>query len=329
MSWIKENQFVAILGAATLTGAILLFVVGTRGGTRYNEAKEEFEIAAEDSAGFEREKLYPKIENRDSKRKALDDYREELSELQSAFAPYRVEELAKISPQEFTTHLQNATAEVVSAFEAAGTAMPDEFFLGFERYRASLAQGNATGILDYQLGAVKDTLLSLAAAKPSQLISLHRPPLVEESGGTYTPDPATAARPLRLEVVFRGPEKSAREFISALAATDDRFRVIRTLRISNEKSDPPRSGDAAFPEDAAAGASAAPAASPFAIPDLGGDAVEEAPSEEPDAESTEPSVDAPVDSSRSLMQVLGKEQVTVAVVLDVLLFHPAKELPSR
>lgn len=324
MSWIKENKFIVALGGGTLVGAIALYWVGSSGATRYAEAKTQFEEAATEASGFERLALYPKTENRDGKRKALDEYRKSTETLQSAFAKFRPKEIKNISPQEFTDRLKTADAEVRTAFEEAGTTVPDAFFVGFEGYKTSLARANTTGILDYQLNSIKSILLDLAKARPTEFKNLHRPSLVEENGQAYTPPANAVARPLPLELTFIGPERSAREFLSSIVKLDNQFLVIRAIRISNTKKDPPRASDAKFDKPAAAKATAAADVfgGGFVLP---GDDVVPDEAEKP-AEVAAP-VAPPADSSRILAQVLGNEEVQVFVRLDLLQFLPAKKLP--
>ncbi|RYD40884.1 MAG: hypothetical protein EOP85_13520, partial [Verrucomicrobiaceae bacterium] len=132
MSWIKENKFLAALGGGTLVGAILLYVIGAQGASSYNAAKEKYDAAADEATGFEKQPLYPKPENRDGKRKALEEYRQSVDAIQALFAPFRPEELKNISPQEFTNNLLAANAETRKAFEDAGTIVPEPYFVGFE-----------------------------------------------------------------------------------------------------------------------------------------------------------------------------------------------------
>jgi hypothetical protein len=326
MSWITENKFVVALGGGTLLGAVLLYVVGSQGASRYEEAKEQFEAAASEAAGYESSPLYPKAENRDGKRKAIEEYRQSLDALQAEFQRFRPEEIKNISPQEFTSRLLAANAEVGKAFEDAGVTAPDAFFLGFERYKTSLASTNTTGVLDYQLSAIKEVMLSLAKAKPSALRNLHRPLLPEEEGQAYKPAPSDVARPFPLELTFTGPEKAAREFISSIVTPNNRFVVIRSLRIANEKKDPPRAADAKFEKPAEA-APAAPAdlfGGGFVLP--GEDDAEPEAGDEDAADAATPAAKAS-DSSRILAPVLGDEEVHVFLRLDILQFLPAKKLP--
>jgi len=323
MSWIKDNKFMAGLGGGTLVGVILLYVVGSQGSKSYDAAKEQYDAAAAEASGFEKLPLYPRTENKDGKSKALGEYRQAVESIQKQFEPFRPKEIKNITPQEFTNRLLAANKEIREAFGSAGTVVPEPFFVGFEKYRTSLAPGNATGILDYQLSSIKNVMLALAAAKPTELKNVYRPLLPEDEGQTYTPPATQTARPFPLEITFTGTERSAREFVSSIVKPDNQFLVVRSLRVTNVKKDPPRAADAQFdkapakPADAGGGA-------------FGGGFV--LPGEEPAAPAApapEAAAAAPkaADSSRILSQVLGNEQVHVFLRLDLLEFLPAKKLP--
>jgi len=323
MSWIKDNKFLVALGGGTLVGAILLYLVGSQGATGYATAKEKFDTAAGEASGYERLALYPRIENKDSKNKALIDYRQTVESIQTAFAPFRPEEIKNISPQEFTDRLLAANTETRKAFEDSGTIVPEPFFVGFERYKTLMAPGNNTGVLDYQLTSIKKLMLALAMVKPTELKNLHRPSVPEEDGQTYTPPANAVARQFPLEITFTGTEKSAREFLSAIVKPDDQYIVIRSLRISNMKKDPPKAADAKFdkPAEAKPAAGGADAfGGGFVLP--GEEATPAAAPEAAPAAAPKAS-----DSSRILAQVLGTEQVMVFVRLDLLQFLPATKLP--
>lgn len=327
MNWIKENKFLAVLCGGTLVGLILLLFIGSRGSNRYATALEEFQTAADEAAGYEKGALYPKDTNRDAKKKALDDYRQNLEGLQAAYQPFRPEEIANVSPQEFTDLLIKINEETRKAFEDNGVTVPAPYFVGFERYRTSLASKQSTGTLGYELAGIRNLMLSLAAAKPKELRNLYRAEIPEESGKTYEPGDAVA-RPFPLEITFTGSEKSAREFVTAVTKLDEKYAVIRVLRISNEKKNPPRSSDAQFekPADKAAASVADIFSGDFVLPD---EEPVEAPGEaQPDSAQTEDAVPTPAatETGRILSQVLGDEDVQVFLRIDLLQFLPAKKL---
>lgn len=339
MSWIKDNQFAATLGGITLVGAAALVFAGLQGSGRYNEAKASYDEATGLVIESEGLPLYPTEENARGKKKAVTDYREAVGNLQNAFGKFRPEATPNIAPQEFTNRLQSARNDVVKAFEGSKATVPGNFFLGFEGYASgTLARQDATGILDYQLGAAREALEALGKAGVSSLINVHRPRLAEEDGGTWKgsapdgkPAPADAARPLSFEVVFKGSEQSARNFFTSLAKSEKYYYVVRSVRLSNERKTAPVRTDAKFeaaPVSEPAPEDAAPQDQGFALP---GDpapapAADGAPAPAPE-EAAAPAP-APLDTGRVLSQVLGAEDVYVFVRFDVMQFLPAKPLPQ-
>jgi hypothetical protein len=317
MSWIKDNKFPVALGGGTLLGLILLFLAGSKGASSYQAAKDEFDAAAAEASTFERLALYPRAENRDGKQKALDEYAAAVEALRASFEPFRPKEIANISPQDFTDRLKAVNDGLLKDFEEAGVKLPEGFFCGFESYKTSLARGNATGMLDYQLTGIDSILKHLAASGATELKNIHRPPLPEEQGDAYQPKSGDVARPLPLEITFTGPEKSVRAFLSAITKPDQHYLVIRSLRVSNAQQLPPRASDAKFdniPGSQAGGADAS-----------GGGFVLPGEEETPAAEAAP--APKPADSSRILSQVLGGEQIQVFLRLDLLQFLPAGKLP--
>ncbi|MCX6875741.1 MAG: Amuc_1100 family pilus-like protein [Verrucomicrobia bacterium] len=246
MSWIKDNKFAAMLGGATLVGAIVLLYVGMTYRARYSKAWDHYQIAAQEVAEFEAIPLYPSIANRSGKIKALNGYRSTITGLQVAFDKFRPKELKNITPQDFADRAKTAGEKVAKAFEKPNTKLPEGFFLGFEAYTAALARDDATGLLNYQLEATQELLLALAKAAPSQLQNLHRPRLPEEDGEKWLAGPNDAARAFPLEITFKGTEHAAREFVSTISKSPDFFFSVRSMRIMNEKQRAPLTTDAKF-----------------------------------------------------------------------------------
>ncbi|MFD2257917.1 Amuc_1100 family pilus-like protein [Luteolibacter algae] len=324
MNWIKNNPFVAILSGITLVLCAMLLFVASRGAAKYEAAQEGFEEAYQNVSKSESIPLYPKAENRDAKRKALEDHRVAIEGLSKLFDKFRPEKIENISTQDFTVRLKEANTEVSQAFEDAGCELPDGFFLGFESYRDQLAKSDATGVLNYQLEGVKHALLDLAAARPSQLIKVYREAIPEENGGQPQIGPNDVTRNFGFEFSFKGSEAAARKFISSLGDTDPYYYIVRSLKIVNENDAPPRVSDAKFE-------TAKTAETPESNVDdtFGGFVVpgSEEPVEETPAAAPEPAAPA-ADSSRILAQVLGGEEVIVFVRFDLTMFLPSKELPK-
>ncbi len=326
MSWIKDNKFLVALGGATLVGMVVLYFVGAQGASSYDTSKENFQAAADEAVQFEKLPIYPKTENANMKGKALDDYRGSLTSLQNDFSAYRPKEIKNISPQEFTDHLLAANKAVRKAFEDSGTTVPEPFFVGFEEYSKKLAAPGTTGLLEYQLDSIRTLMIALSKAKPSELKNLHRPALPEERGSKFNSGNAVA-RPFPLEIVFKGPEKSVRSFLSSLMTLEDQYVVIRSLRIENEKKDAPKVADAKFEKPAEAAPAAADIFSGFVLPGEEAPAVPAGGGAEAPAPEAAPAPAPTADSGKILAQVLGSEETMVFLRLDVLEFLPAKKLP--
>jgi hypothetical protein len=330
MNWIKSNPFVAGLAGITIVICAALYLLGSKWGTRHDSVKAEFDASYGAVATSEGIPLYPTKTNREGKSKALGEYRQSIDEMRKLFDGYRPGELNDISPQAFTDSLKKAKNKISAAFEDSGCELPDDFFLGFEKYSNQLAQSGATGALAYQLDGIEQALKGLANAGPSKLIKVYREDLPEEGGRDYKPGPDDVTRNFGFEVTFKGSEASAREFLSSLGATESNYYIVRCLKIGNEKDLPPNSGDAKFEKPASERAEVQPdnlfadVFESFA-PREEAPVVEVAP-EEPEPEAA-PS--APVaDPSRILAQVLGSEELIVFVRIDLTLFLPSKELPK-
>ncbi len=343
MNWIKSNPFVSGLAAITLLLCGILFLLASKWGAQYGEAKIGFDDAYLGVTTAESTALYPTADLRDGKSKALNEHRDALGDLTKLFDPYRPEKTENITPQAFTDRLLTANEQVSTAF--GKTMLPENFFLGFETYRSQLAKPDATGTLLYQMDGIKAALMGLAEARPSALLKVLRVPVPEEMGGNSQPDPNDVARFFSCEVTFKGSEQSARDFLNSLGATDSHYFIIRTVSIKNERQTPPQVSDAKFETIATEEAAVAPA-NPFGeaffeLPDavLESDVAALPTAKEPTAaggdtalETTATQAPKPPatvqDTSRILMQVLGSEELTVFVRFDIAMFLPSKELPK-
>jgi len=313
MSWIKDNKFVASLAGGTLLAVVLLWMVGSSAASRHAKAKEDFDSAAAEATTFEKLPLYPDRDNLNGKNKALDEYRKSVSALQTSFAPFRPEKIENITTQAFANQLKTVNEEVINALKESGCKVPEGFFCGFEPYKSNMAPETATGVMHYQLAGIKNMMLALAASGAKSLNNLHRPSLPEEGGEkTWQPQPNEVARPFPLEITFTGPEKSVREFLSFLSAPAGQYVVIRSLRISNAKKEPPRAQDAKFEKAAAK--------PPATVNEIFG-------AETSPAAGAAPASQPAARPSKILAQVLGNEEVQVFIRLEHMMFLPAKPLP--
>ena len=359
MNWIKQNPFLSTLIGSTLVLCGLLAFIAIKGGSKYKQAKDDFDSAFLNVTKSEKLDLYPTADNSQAKKKALDDYNQAIDDLSELYARYQIDQSKPITTQQFTENVKKANAEVVKAFAAVDSKSPEDFFMGFEAYKGQLAKTNSTALLDYQLNTIKQVLLGMAEARPSGLIRIYREKISEENDVTYTPEKGDIARSFGYEIVFKGSEASVRDFINKLGEKKSYYCVIRSIRINNERDSPPKISDAKFEKapDAAAAANPfgaffqdAPATAPGSAPATApGSAPGPAPVVAPQPEGAPEAVAPPVpiepappapaapaappttglaDSSRILYQVLGHEELEVFIRFDVMLFL-SKEAPAK
>jgi hypothetical protein len=337
MNWIKSNPFVSGLAGITLLLCGILYFLASKWGTQYAETKAGFDEAYLGVNTAEGIPLYPTADLRDGKSKALTEQRAALGDLTKLFDAYRPEKTENITPQAFKDRLLAAKEQVSTAFGNGKTTLPENFFLGFERYSSQPAEPDATGTLLHQMDGIKAALMGLAEARPSALLKVWRVAVPEEDGGNFQPGSNDVARFFSCEVTFKGSEQSARDFLNALGATDSHYFIIRTLSFKNERETPPKVTDAKFEPTEAKETAVAPA-DLFDVDFELQDAAQEPAPEQPaapagddlvkeDAGSDSVVPDAPVaDSSRILAQVLGNEDLIVFVRFDIAMFLPTKEL---
>lgn len=332
MEWIRQNRFLTALIAITVVGIAGMAYWGKAGATRYEQAKMNFDAALADGSRIEMVKPYPIEQNRAAKKKAIEDFRSELELLQQKYDAFRPGNLEVVSPEKFIDRLKEVNDETVAACKRNALVLPDSFFCGFKAYTGKLPPRAATGVLGYQLEAINEVLLVLANSGATELLNLHRPLLEEETGKRFRALDQAVARPLPLEFTFRGPEKSLRNFVNTLSASDRNYWVIRSLRVGNEKKDPPRTSDAKFETRRAAADAAAPVfGNIFQFDDT---PEEDAPAPETDgAEAPKDAPQAPAPAARSeegeriLSLVLGNEELIVHIRVDLMMFLPPKPLP--
>lgn len=319
----KEKKFTGILVGATVILAGGLCFVASSASSRYDAAKEQFDSLTGEIGSMQNLPLFPSQQNLQAKQKAVADYKADAEQLAAKLQAKRPKSIDNTDPQTFTNTLVKTAEATMKAYEAAGLSaddkskgLPEDFYLGFEDYVSTPAQGAATGILAYELSAISEVHALLAAAKPARLLNFHREKLVEEKGETYKPAAGVTNRSLSFEISFSGPESCLRDFVNGLQSSKDHFFAIRTMRVRNEKQEAPKASDVEFDTKASQSKEGSAAggifdsADAFVLPD------DSKPADAPAAAPAAPKAD----TGRILQQVLGKENVQVFLRIDLVLF---------
>lgn len=338
----KEKRFVSILAGITLVCVGGLYFFASKGGSRFDTAKEEFDAVDSEIKSMEGLPVYPTQDNLEKKEAELKAYSANAAELAQKLQALRPAKLDNTDPQAFTDLLVKTADATIKAYQDAGLSsegdngsLPKSFYLGFEDYTSKPAQQGATGIMTYQLGAIAELNAALAAAKPSALLNFRREVLPEEKNEAYKPTPGVPYRTLPIEIAFAGPESTLRNFINGIQSSKQHYYIIRSMRLRNEKQDGPKASDAQFEAPAKEGDAAAPGGGIFdsgAAFVLPGEAAPAAPAEAAaapaEAAAPEKKEEAPADGSRILQQVLGQENVKAFFRIDIVLFDGAPAAPA-
>jgi hypothetical protein len=321
----SDKRFLTILGSITAVCVSGLAAWAFQSSSKYDAAKEQFDGVKTQIESMESLPLYPTEENLEAKKVSLELYKKSSADLQSKLLTYRPLEIKNVEPQEFTDNLKKATASAKAAYAKNGLSadssrnnLPNSFFLGFETYSGALAQRDATGLLNYQLGALTELNLSLAAANPERLINIHRPAFPEESNEKYVATTGNVLRSLPVELIFSGSEQTLRAFVNSIIASKNYYYVIKTLRITNQKQIAPKAQDAEFKQET--------------LEEPTSTGSEELPSPEDFAVGAEKKVEpAPKltekQTGQILKQVLGQEKINVFMRINIELFDANVKIP--
>lgn len=335
MTWFKENKFLAGLIAITALLAAVFIYSGLDSGKRLEEVKVEIETKKATLQKMKSLDPFPTIENAKDKEGNLKTVIKSANEAREKLMAFRPAKLDNVSGKDFSENLSATVAKVKALFPGED-GLPSNFNLGFEDYAVGLPDEEATGILTYQLGALEYLFTELAEARVKEVLNLHRAKLPAENGQAW-PDTIGAkpgARPrgarapktsrkgggrggrpkapveklppvahrMPIELSFRAPEGSVRDFLSKLANSDQYFFETRLARIKNPSPIPTggKSAAAAKPKEDAFGGDI----------DIIGD--------EPDPKEEEP-------ARKILDKVSGGDDLVVFIRADLLLFRDDDE----
>ncbi|MGE9269079.1 MAG: Amuc_1100 family pilus-like protein, partial [Verrucomicrobiales bacterium] len=349
--------FLSILILVTLVLAGAIGYVGMGAAGKAEEAAQEIETKKSAISRLESGKPYPDAQNVKEMKENLGKVLGKAREARELLLSYRPEEIKNISSSEFTAIFDKTEAEIRQLYQGKDIALPEEWHLGFEKYKGSPVERENTGILVYQMSVIDWLFRQVADAGVSEVNSFYREALPPENGqpwggapqaepakkgrrGANKPAPASApvAKSLPFEIAVTGREESLRKLLSALSNSPDHFIVVRALRVQNEMDEAPNERQVKF-QDAAPSAPAADVfgGGGFVFPTDDAAPAEEAPAEEAPAEGEEAAEEAPAeeapaagpsDTGRILQIVAGDEKLKYFIRGEILLFDEEAKLPE-
>jgi len=250
MDWFKNNPFLGILGAGTLVlaGLGVFLIMSAR--SALIEEQETFSSNTGQLASLETAKPFPNRENLAAAEADLAHAREILAGLAAAVTAQSAPRDENLTPQKFQDDLNTRATEIASAAAQVGVALPENFYLGFEQYRAQLPSVAATPALGQQLASIAEAVSLLITARVGGITALERSPLPEESAVAGKESEGSSELHLApFQLSFAADQSSFRAALTALA-TAQPVLLLKLLEVANSQpSSPPKEGTPAAPEN--------------------------------------------------------------------------------
>ena len=242
MDWFRKNPFSGGLAVVTavLALAALYFLSVTH--SAFTTEAEAYAANTSQLAQLQSENPGPTEANLQAVSEELTKAKAVLERLQTVLAAESAPLQASLTPQQF----QDALAERINALtteaEEAGVALPEDFSLGFGRYRTELPASAVAPLLGQQLEGIANVASLLIKARVKAISSLTRPELAEEGRAAEAQDDAAkkeksiALAPFDLS--FEADQANFREALNAIVAAKP-VVFIRLLAVANAQPQPP------------------------------------------------------------------------------------------
>lgn len=295
MSWIQQNKFLSGFIAFMLVGVVLLGYLLIREQARYGEARTEYETKTAELRRLEGLKPYPEdgnlkeIEAQKAQHiAAIDTLRKNIAATQIPVEP--------LERKAFQDKLREAVTRITTKAKEGGMALPTPFYLGMDKYQTEPPIEEAAPALGHQLKALELVVTKMIDDGIIAIGRFERDLLPEEEGKARKEKDAPAKPGVPpgkgeksgkdlvtyhgVQIEFTAEQSRFRNFLNGIVAEKAQFFVPRLVVVKNDLD--------AAPARVVPGAPGAVVASP------------------------------PVEKKDKL--VFGNENVTVALVLDIVDF---------
>ncbi|MBU3665681.1 MAG: hypothetical protein FGM15_07385 [Chthoniobacterales bacterium] len=256
MNWFRQNpKLSAAAITAGIAAAAAIYLIYTFHAS-YVAASEAYAENTSILARLQSGKPFPNKENLDKLEAELKDVETTLASLSSVMAKDSGVVEADIDPQEFQDRLNKAVGEITAAAEKAGSKLPEDFYLGFDKYQTELPSVEAAPLLGQQLLAVASAVNQLLAAKVESVTQVSRRPLPVETadqkhGDKKQSETSTVMSLAPFDIAFTGDQSRCRDAFARIVASKP-ILFVRLVEIANSTPDPPaKSQSAATPPPAA------------------------------------------------------------------------------
>jgi len=265
MNWFKENPMVLAIAAIALVGTLAGGFFAMDAAVTQDKALARYTAAITNLRRLQGKQPFPDEANLKKVQTAVEDYKKSITAFADSLNEIEVP-VADISPQKFQDDLRVAADNLRKA-TANKTALPENFFFGFDAYRTQLPPQGETKELNREFLAIKKLIEDIVPLGITSIDTLVRHPGVQPA----TPDPKAAppkpneaiAKPLPFDSFTLGITAPQNAFISAFdkIPANPGFLVLRSMTIENTSPTAPLKADTGKPQPAPARAPVTPGAS--------------------------------------------------------------------
>ncbi len=267
MDSLKQNKFLSTYLVVVLLGVLALGYLLYSSLSNNKAAAAAYQSELDAVTALQRKPLFPNEANLKKRQAQVEEFAAKVTELQDSLRQSQPPLDTEASSDKFQATLTDtlsaikAQAELTKLNSRAGS----DFDLGFGKYLANLPPRQAVPDLLYQLGAIDAIVRTMLTDRVSSIDDISRTELdVEtarsESAADSRPAAGRAAstrgatgstaalaedlvfKRYPMQVRFTGSPRSVQDVLNHLAASQDYFYAIRSIRVENERKAPPAKG---------------------------------------------------------------------------------------
>lgn len=286
MNWIKENPFLSgLLGVVVVVGGGLAFLL-FQSMSAFQQANDDYAAGVQKLQSLQNMVPFPNEANLDKAKALQAAYEKEVKNFHQQLVAMEIPLPADMTPQKFQDELRNAVDRAKKNATAAGVALPEDFYLGFNEYSSSLPSEEAAPALSRQLAVISDVVSKLIDTKITGITELKRLPLPDEKeaeapsrsnqrnaapatrGNQQPAGPAVVSR-FPFDIGFTADQGKFRVAFNSLVNASE-FIIVRSLNIQNtQPQSPSKTPDPSQQPQAPADPNAQPGAQPGGAPTPG------------------------------------------------------------
>ena len=252
MNWFKENPVVLAIAAVALVGTLVAGFFAMEAAVRQEQAVTGYTSAITNLRRLEGKQPFPDDENLKKVQASVEAYKKSITDFVTLLNKIEVP-VAEISPQKFQDDLRVAADNLRKA-TANKTALPENFFFGFDAFRTQLPPQGETKELNREFLAIKSLIDAIVPLGITSIDSLVR----HAGAAPAAPDPKAAppkpnepvAKPLAFDSFTLGITAPQNSFISAFdkIPANPGFLVVRSMTIENTSPTAPLKADIGKPK---------------------------------------------------------------------------------